>query len=205
MHVNLLPNEFVARSRLIRAIKNWGLAIGWWMLMLAALSAPLEIKALRIQQELDHFHAEVGPLRLKERKARQLRSIAKDLKNRTERIQSVLPPNRIPSLLGIFGNTFHSDDTPIAIQDFLLTILNESRNGEPAAGNASDPTGKPTGRFSTQILVRGYTATDPSVAEVIQKLDEYRVFQNVLLRSTKDASVANQQVDEFELECGYVE
>jgi hypothetical protein len=205
MHVNLLPSEFVAHSRLVRAIKNWGLAIALWLLTLAAVSAPLEVKAFRIQQELDRFHSEVGPLRIKESKTRQLRSIARDLARRTERIQSVLPPNRIPSLLGIFGKTFHSEDAPIAIQDFLLTIQSETKNSAPTPGNATNPQTKTANRFSTQILLRGYTANDPTVAEVIQKLDEYGVFQNVLLRSTKDAFVASHQVDEFELECGYVE
>lgn len=205
MHVNLLPSEFVARSRLVRAFKNWGLAIALWLLTLAAVSAPLVVKAFRIQQELNRFHLEVGPLRMKESKTRQLRSIARDLERRTERIQSVVPPNRIPSLLGIFGKTFHSEDASIAIQDFLLTIQGETMHGTSTTRNSTKPKTKNATKFSTQILIRGYTANDPTVAEVIQKLDEYGVFQNILLRSTKDVFVANYNVDEFELECGYVE
>jgi hypothetical protein len=59
--------------------------------------------------------------------------------------------------------------------------------------------------FATQILARGYTGTNPSVAEVIHRLEEFGVFQKVLLKSAKDAVVAEQPVDAFELECDYAE
>jgi hypothetical protein len=205
MHVNLLPPEFVARQRLILSIKRSSLAISLWVLTLGAVIAPLEIQAIRIQQELERYHAEVGPLRMKENKTRQIRSITRDLENRTERIQSVLPPNRIPSVLGIFGKTFHSDSYPIAIQDLNLSMQHDFKGGGQSPGRPSAPAGKSGGKFTTQIILRGYTGAEPSVAEVIQQLDAYGVFQNVLLRSAKDTMVANRQVDEFELECSYAE
>lgn len=204
MHVNLLPPELIARSRLIRSTKNWCLIIALWGLTLIAVCAPLGWKAHQLHEKSEQIHAEVGPLRMKETKTRQLRSITADLKRRSQRIQIVLPTNRIPALLGIFGKTFQSKGSLIALQDFAVTIQSDARLTDPSSKSASKK-GPTSDLFSTQILARGYTESNPSVAEVIQRLENFGVFQKVMLKSTRDSVVAEQPVDEFELECVYVE
>jgi hypothetical protein len=208
MHVNLLPPELVSQSRLIRVTKNWGLAIAVWAVTLVALSAPLTIQSFKLQQDLERLNKDVAAVRLKESKTQQIRVITADVQKRTQRIRAVLPPNRIPSLLGIFGKTFQSDDSPIALQDFQVSIQSESK---ASGSSGSTPGGKPvaekkpSGAFTTQIVARGYTGNSPTVAEVVQRLEEFGVFQSILLKSARDSIVDNQQVDEFELECTYVE
>lgn len=205
MHVNLLPPELVSQSRLNRAIKNWGLAIAVWAITLVSLSAPLSIQSFKLQQDLERLHKDVAPLRLKESKTQQLRSITADVQKRSQRIRAVLPPNRIPSLLGIFGTTFQSDDSPIALEDLQVLIQSESKPSGSTPGGKPVAEKKPPGAFTTQIVARGYTGTSPTVAEVVQRLEEFGVFQSILLKSARDSIVASQQVDEFELECTYVE
>lgn len=210
MHVNLLPPELVSQSRLIRATKNWGLAIAIWAITLVSLCAPLSIQSFKLQQDLERLNKDVAPLRLKESKTQQIRVITADVQKRSQRIRAVLPPNRIPSLLGIFGKTFQSDDSPIALQDLQVLIQSESKPSE-SKPSGSAPAGKPvaekkpSGAFTTQIVARGYTGASPTVAEVVQRLEDFGVFQSILLKSARDSIVANQQVDEFELECTYVE
>lgn len=205
MHVNLLPTELVAQSRLIRSLKSWVLLIALWVATLMAIIAPFGLKALQIQEDLRYLHTQVGPLRLKESKTQKISFIASDLRKRSQRIQSVLPPNRIPSLLGIFGQTFQAKDSPTALQDLQVTIQEETRSNATQSVKQSVPGSKPLGHFTTQIVIRGYTGSNPSVAEIIRRLEEFEVFQTVNLRSTRDSIVSNQQVDEFELECKYVE
>jgi hypothetical protein len=205
MYVNLLPSELVAQSRLVRSLKSWGLLIALWVATLVAIIAPFGLKALQIQEDLRYLHTQVGPLRLKESKTQKISFIASDLRTRSQRIQSVLPPNRIPSLLGIFGKTFQAKNSPTALQDFQVTIQEETSSNAKPATQQSLAGNKPPARFTTQIVVRGYTGTNPSVAEIIQRLEEFEVFQAVNLRSTRDSFVSSQQVDEFELECKYVE
>ena len=205
MHVNLLPTELVAQSRLIRSLKSWGLLITLWVATLVAIIAPFGLKAFQIQEDLRCLHTQVGPLRLKESKTQKISFIASDLRKRSQRIQSVLPPNRIPSLLGIFGKTFQAKDSPTALQDFQVTIQEETRSNATPSAKQSVPGSKPPGHFTTQIVIRGYTGSNPSVAEIIHRLEEFEVFQTVNLRSTRDSVVSSQQVDEFELECKYVE
>ena len=205
MHVNLLPPELVSQSRLIRATKNWGVAIAVWAITLVALSAPLSIQSFKLQQDLERLNKDVAPLRLKESKTQQIRVITADVKKRSQRIRAVLPPNRIPSLLGIIGKTFQSDDSPIALQDLQVLIQSESKPSGSAPAGKPVAEKKPSGAFTTQIVARGYTGTSPTVAEVVQRLEEFGVFQSILLKSARDSIVANQQVDEFELECTYAE
>jgi hypothetical protein len=205
MHVNLLPPELVSQSRLSRAIKNWGLAIAVWAITLVSLSAPLSIQTFKLKQDLERLHKDVAPLRLKESKTEQLRVITADVQKRSQRIRSVLPPNRIPSLLGIFGKTFQSDDSPIALGDLQVLIQSESKPSGSTPGGKPVTEKKPSGAFTTQIIARGYTGTSPTVAEVVQRLEDFGVFQSILLKSARDSIVAGQQVDEFELECTYVE
>jgi hypothetical protein len=204
MHVNLLPPELIARSRLIRSTKNWFLVIVLWGLTLLAVCAPLGWKSHQLYKKSESIHAEVGPLRMKETKTQQLRAITADLKKRSQRIRIVLPTNRIPALLGIFGKAFQSKDSLIALQDFVVTIHSNARLTGPANKNTSvkEPT---SDLFSTEIIARGYTGANPSVAEVIQRLENFGVFQKVMLKSTRDSMVAEQPVDEFELECVYAE
>jgi hypothetical protein len=205
MHVNLLPPELVSQSRLIRVTKNWGLAIAVWAVTLVALCAPLTIQSFKLQQDLERLNKDVAAVRLKESKTQQIRVITADVQKRTQRIRAVLPPNRIPSLLGIFGTTFQSDDSPIALQDFQVSIQSESKASGSAPGGKPVAEKKPSGAFTTQIVARGYTGTSPTVAEVVQRLEEFGVFQSILLKSARDSIVDNQQVDEFEMECTYVE
>lgn len=204
MHVNLLPPELVARSRLKNAIQSWVALITLCVVTLAAIGAPFGWKAWKLYGHLQQLQSEVGPVRLKENKIQQLRNIVLDLKKRTQRIESILAPNRIPSLLGILGKTFQSKDGPIALQDLQIHVQAVAKQPEPSqriAGGVS----KTLGAHSTQVVLRGYTGLQPTVAEVIQRLDGYGVFQNVLLRSTRDSIVLDQLVDEFELECSYAE
>jgi len=205
MHVNLLPPEQGSQSRLIRATRNWGVAIAVWAITLVALSAPLSIQSFKLQQDLERLNKDVAPLRLKESKTQQIRVITADVQKRSQRIRAVLPPNRIPSLLGIFGKTFQSDDSPIALQDLQVLIQSESKPSGSAPAGKPVAEKKPSGAFTTQIVARGYTGTSPTVAEVVQRLEEFGVFQSILLKSARDSIVANQQVDEFELECTYAE
>lgn len=205
MHVNLLPLEIVAKNRLERSVRKWTVAIFLWVTTLVAVTAPLAVRATRLHRDLEQLHSEVGPLRVKENKTQQLHTLITDMNKRSQRIRIVLPPNRIPSLLGIFGKTFQSEDSPIGLQDLAVSIQLDPKK-EKILPELPSPSGeKHAGLFSTQIIARGYTGANPSVAEVIQRLEEFGVFQTIQLRSTRDSYVAKQQVDEFELECVYVE
>lgn len=204
MHVNLLPPELVAKSRLKGAIQSWVALITLSIVTLAAIGAPFVWKAWKLYGHLQQLQCEVGPVRLKEKKIQGLRKITLDLKKRTQRIESILAPNRIPSLLGILGKTFQSKDGPIAMQDLQINVQAVAKQPESAQRMAG-AVSKSTGSHATQVVVRGFTGLQPTVAEVIQRLDGYGVFQNVHLRSTRDSVVAEQLVDEFELECSYAE
>ncbi|MFN7625999.1 MAG: PilN domain-containing protein, partial [Pirellula sp.] len=83
----------------------------------------------------------------------------------------------------------------------VQAVAKQPESAQRMAGAVS----KSTGSHATQVVVRGFTGLQPTVAEVIQRLDGYGVFQNVHLRSTRDSVVAEQLVDEFELECSYAE
>ena len=205
MHVNLLPPELIARSRLVRSMRNWCRLVALWGVTLLALCAPLGWKAVRLRQQSAKTQAEIGPLRFKENKTRQLNLITSDLKKRSEQIRKVLPPNRIPALLGIFGKTFHYEDSPIALHDFGVTIQGDAKPPDSNAKNSDTLGGIPLASFSTQIIVRGYASTNPSVAEVIEQLEDFGVFDQIHLKSAKEAFTEGQQVDEFELECVYAE
>lgn len=205
MYVNLLPPELVAQSRLIQATRHWVLVIAMWAITLVAVSAPESIRAFKLQQDLQQLHSEVSPIRLKESKTRQLHAITADLKKRSQRIRAVLPPNRIPSLLGIFGKTLQSKDSPIALRDLTVMVQSDLQNKKSSKTDKAVSTDKTDDTFPTHVIARGYTGSNPTVAEVIQRLEEFGVFQTILLKSARDSVVANQQVDEFELECGYAE
>lgn len=204
MHVNLLPPELVAQSRLKGAIQSWMALITLCIMTLVAIGAPFGWKAWKLYGHLQALQSEVGPVRMKETKIQQLRNITLDLKKRTQRIESILAPNRIPSLLGILGKTFQSKDGPIALQDLQIqvqAVAKQPESPQRMAGGVS----KTAGAHATQVILRGFTGLQPTVAEVTQRLDGYGVFQNVLLRSTRDSILADQVVDEFELECSYAE
>lgn len=204
MHVNLLPPELVAQSKLKDAIQSWTALITLCIITLAAIGAPFGWKAWKLYGHLQHLQTEVGPVRLKENKIQQLRNITLDLKKRTQRIESIQAPNRIPSLLGILGKTFQSKDGPIALQDLQINVHAVAKQPE-SPQRMVGAVSKSTGAHATQVVLRGFTGLQPTVAEVIQRLDGYGVFQNVLLRSTRDSVMAEQLVDEFELECSYAE
>lgn len=204
MHVNLLPPELVAQSRLKGAIQSWLALIALFIITLVAIGAPFGLKAWKLRGHLQRLQREVGPVQLKEKKIQQLGNITVDLNKRAQRIQSILAPNRIPSLLGILGKTFQSKQGPIALQDLQINVQTDSKQPE-SPKRIGVAVSKAPGAHSTQIVLRGFTGLQPTVAEVIQRLDAYGVFQNVLLRSTRDSVLAEQMVDEFEVECSYAE
>ena len=191
--INLLPPAFRRQQILRKRAIQWCTVI-CAVLLVGWLSHWYKVREHRmLSQRLEVLRREHQPTRTMLRQLVDMRQKLIDMRNQ-ELIASELEHQRNAlTLLGVISQTAGKTNGRLRVTKLELTNFQQ---GNSAAAGA--PEGPPTG-----LLLSGVSLDNPAVAELLDGLQDSKIFSRVELMALKEREDASASLRDYEVRCEF--
>lgn len=192
--INLLPTSFRRKQLLRRRAIQWStvaciaIAIGWswhWF---------ERREQVALQQQLETLEREYAPTKVMMSELVKMRQQLDDLQQQ-ESVARELEYQRNPlTLLGVLSKTARAANGRVRVTKVDLTGFQNMQRKDPDAVRNNAEEG---------LVIRGVSLDNPSVAELLDGLQDSGLFRRVELLASKEREENEQSLRDYEVRCEF--
>jgi len=181
--VNLLPPKFVRRRLVRKRIRQWAFVFGLIAIVFSAWNTSCWVRWWKVYHELQELNLAAAPIRQLQTKRLELAKKANLLEVKLNQLRIAAADDRTVSTLGVIAKGVLATDRSVQVQEMQVSLssANSKRN--------------------YLVSIRGIAVQGDSITAFMQSLSHSGMFPTVDLRSTQERIIADQPIQEFQLEC----